>query len=184
MFFHKRLLQTIGYPLDQMYLYRDDHEYSHRIVKAGLKIYLDRESVIEDMEVSWHGRKKYRFFARFMTLVDGEEMKTYFLIRNSIFFECKYFVTNQLEYSINRFDSQVIFSESTSFSAPSISILRISIPRFANFIKISSAEIACRPLELSALVSRTMKPEVPPDWLTSSVVDVCHRPALTGFIFG
>ena len=109
MFFHKRLLQTIGYPLDQMYLYRDDHEYSHRIVKAGLKIYLNRDSVIEDMEVSWHGRKKYRFFRRFMTLVDGDEMKTYFVIRNSIFFECKYFVTNKLEYAINRFLYTIIF---------------------------------------------------------------------------
>jgi GT2 family glycosyltransferase len=109
MFFHKRLLQTIGYPLDQMYLYRDDHEYSHRIIKAGLKIYLHRESIIKDMEVSWHGRKKYRLFRRFMTVVDGEEMKTYFLIRNSIFLESKCFVTNQWEYTINRFLYTVIF---------------------------------------------------------------------------
>lgn len=109
MFFHKRLLQTIGYPLDEMYLYRDDHEYSHRIVRAGLKIYLNRESVIEDMEVSWHGRKKYRFFPRFMTLVEGDEIKTYFLIRNSIFFGSKYFVTNQIEYAINRLLYTIIF---------------------------------------------------------------------------
>ena len=109
MFFRKQLLQTIGYPLDQMYLYRDDHEYSHRIVRAGLKIYLNRESTIEDMEVSWHGRKKYRFFSRFMIVVDGEETKTYFLIRNSIFFERKYFVTNRIEYAINRFMYTMIF---------------------------------------------------------------------------
>lgn len=109
MFFHKQLLQTIGYPLDQMYLYRDDHEYSHRIVKAGLKIYLNRESIVEDMEVSWHGRKKYRFFSRFMTVVDGEETKSYFLIRNSIYFESRYFVTNRLEYAINRFIYIMIF---------------------------------------------------------------------------
>jgi GT2 family glycosyltransferase len=109
MFFHKQLLQSIGYPMDEMYLYRDDHEYSHRIVKAGLKIYLNRESTIEDMEVSWHGRRKYRFFSRFMIAVDGEETKAYFLIRNSIFFERKYFVTNRLEYAINRFIYTVIF---------------------------------------------------------------------------
>ena len=109
MFFHKQLLQTIGYPLEEMYLYRDDHEYSHRIVRAGLKIYLDRESTIEDMEVSWHGRKKYRFFSRFMIVVDGEESKTYFLIRNSIFFERRYFVTNRFEYAINRVIYKIIF---------------------------------------------------------------------------
>lgn len=109
MFFHRQLLQTIGYPSDEMYLYRDDHEYSHRIVQAGLKIYLDRESTIEDMEVSWHGLKKYRFLSRFMTVVDGDETKSYFLIRNSIYFERKYYVTNRLEYAINRFLYIVIF---------------------------------------------------------------------------
>ena len=109
MFFHKQMLQTIGYPLEQMYLYRDDHEYSHRIVKAGLKIYLDRESTITDMEVSWHGQKKYRFFSRFMTMVDGDERKSYFMIRNSIFLERKYFVTNRLEYAINRLMYTMIF---------------------------------------------------------------------------
>ena len=102
MFFHKRLVKTIGYPLEKMYLYRDDHEYSHRIVKAGLKIYLNRKSTIADMEVSWHGKKKYRFFSRFMTLLEGDERKSYFIIRNSIFLERKYFVTNRLLYSFNR----------------------------------------------------------------------------------
>lgn len=102
MFFHKRLLEIIGYPMDEMYLYRDDHEYSHRIVRAGLNIYLDRHSVIEDMEVSWHGRRKYRFFSRFMTVVDGDETKSYYLIRNSIYFEKKYYVTNRIEYAVNR----------------------------------------------------------------------------------
>ena len=109
MFFHKQMLRTIGYPLEQMYLYRDDHEYSHRIVKAGLKIYLDRQSTIADMEVSWHARKKYRFFSRFMTIVDGDERQSYFMIRNSIFLEKKYFVTNRLEYAINRLMFTIIF---------------------------------------------------------------------------
>lgn len=102
MFFHKQLLETIGYPLQEMYLYRDDHEYSHRIVKAGLKIYLDRQSTISDMEISWHGQRRYRFFSRFMTMIDGDEKKSYFTLRNSIFLERKYFVTNRFEYAINR----------------------------------------------------------------------------------
>lgn len=109
MFFHKQLLQTIGYPLEEMYLYRDDHEYSHRIARAGLKIYLNRESIITDMEVSWHGQKKYRFFPRFMTLINGDETKTYFVIRNSVFFEREHFVTNRLEYAINRFIYKMMF---------------------------------------------------------------------------
>lgn len=103
MFFHKKLLKTIGYPLEQMYLYRDDHEYSHRIVQAGLKIYLDRRSTISDMEVSWHGQKKYRFLGRFRNVLEGDENKAYYIIRNSIFLEEKYFVTNRWEYAINRF---------------------------------------------------------------------------------
>lgn len=103
MFFPKTMLSVIGFPMESMYLYRDDHEFSHRIVKAGYKIYLCRESVVDDLEVSWQGRKKYRFFGRFMIIAHGDETKAYYMIRNSVFFERKFYVTNKVEYAINKF---------------------------------------------------------------------------------
>jgi GT2 family glycosyltransferase len=102
MFFPKSMLQQVGYPLESMYLYRDDHEFSHRMIKAGLKIFLCRESVVKDLEVSWQGKKKYRFLSRFMVLIDGDETRAYYMVRNSVFFEKKYFVTNRFEYAINK----------------------------------------------------------------------------------
>jgi GT2 family glycosyltransferase len=109
MFFRKTLLDTIGYPNEKMFLYMDDHEFSHRIVKAGLTLFLNRKSIINDMEVSWPGKKKNRFFSRFMTAVNGDETKVFYLIRNSIYLERKHFVTNTWEYSLNRMIYKVIF---------------------------------------------------------------------------
>jgi GT2 family glycosyltransferase len=101
MFFRKKMLEVIGYPNEEMFLYMDDHEFSHRIIKAGLNIFLNRKSTIEDMEVSWHGVRKYRFFSRFMLVINGDETKTYYLFRNLIYFENKYYVKNQLLYKLN-----------------------------------------------------------------------------------
>ncbi len=109
MFFHKKLLAIIGYPLEKMFLYMDDHEFSHRIIRANLSIYLSRRSRVGDMEASWHATKKYRIFKRFRMIIDGDETKTYFLTRNLIFFERKYFVRNRFEYAVNRFVYKLIF---------------------------------------------------------------------------
>jgi GT2 family glycosyltransferase len=109
MFFPKHFLKTIGYPNEEMFLYMDDHEFSHRMIKSGWKIYLIRKSVVEDMETSWVGQKKYKMFSRFMVVVDGDEMKTYYLFRNCMFFERRFYITNQVEYAINRFFYKAIF---------------------------------------------------------------------------
>lgn len=109
MYFHKKLLNIIGYPFEKMFLYMDDHEFSHRLVKNNLPVYLCRKSEIADMEPSWHVIKKYKIFKRFRMIIDGDDRKVYYLIRNLIFFERKYFVTNRLVYALNRFIYKFVF---------------------------------------------------------------------------
>jgi GT2 family glycosyltransferase len=109
MFFRKTMLDIIGYPNEKLFLYMDDHEFSHRIVKAGLTLFLNRRSIINDMEVSWPGKKKNRFFSRFMSAVNGDETKVFYLIRNSIYLERKHFVTNTWEYGLNRLIYRAVF---------------------------------------------------------------------------
>jgi len=103
MFFSKKMLDVVGYPNEKMFLYLDDHDFSYRMIRAGFSLYLDRRSVVDDLEKSWHGIKKYRMFKKFMLLIDGEEMKSYYTIRNLIYFERKYYVNNSVVYAINRF---------------------------------------------------------------------------------
>lgn len=109
MYFHKKLLHIIGYPFEKMFLYMDDHEFSHRLVRNNLPVYLCRKSKIADMEPSWHVTKKYRIFKRFRMIIDGDDQKVYYLVRNLIFFERKYFVTNRLVYALNRFIYKFVF---------------------------------------------------------------------------
>lgn len=109
LFFNKSLLKVIGYPKEEMFLYMDDHEFSHRVIKNDLKIYLNRRSIIEDIEVSWHGTKKYRLFKSFRLTIDGDEWKTYYIIRNLIYFEKKYYVANKFKYALNKFLYKAVF---------------------------------------------------------------------------
>jgi len=52
LFIHKNILNKIGYPNEDFYLYADDHEWSYRITKNGGKIYLILDSKIDDLELS------------------------------------------------------------------------------------------------------------------------------------
>jgi len=102
MFFHKMLLDKIGYPNRDLYLYSDDWEFSYRITHKGGKIILLLNSVIEDIEKSWHlGDNKGLF--RVNLLGDLDEFRLYYYIRNRVHFEKKYLVTNPLIYLFNKF---------------------------------------------------------------------------------
>ena len=102
MFFHKMLLDEIGYPNRDFYLYSDDWEFSYRITQKGGKIILLLNSVIEDIEKSWHlGEKKGLF--RVNLLGDLDDFRLYYYVRNRVYFEKKYLVTNPLIYILNKF---------------------------------------------------------------------------------
>jgi GT2 family glycosyltransferase len=102
MFFHKTLLDEIGYPNRDFYLYADDWEFSYRVTQKGGKIILLLNSLIEDIEKSWHlGDSKGLF--RSNLLGDLDEMRLYYFVRNRVYFEKKYRVTNPLSYNFNKF---------------------------------------------------------------------------------
>jgi GT2 family glycosyltransferase len=101
MFFHKALLDTIGYPNRDLYLYSDDWEFSIRITSRGGKILLLLKSKIEDMEKSWH-KKKNNKLLKIRLLAEMEDFRLYYYVRNRIYFEKKYLVTNPVIYSFNK----------------------------------------------------------------------------------
>jgi GT2 family glycosyltransferase len=102
MFFHKSLLDDIGYPKRDLYLYSDDWEFSYRITQKGGRIILLLNSRIEDIEKSWHiGDAKGLFSVNL--LGDLDELRLYYYVRNRVYFEKKYRVTNPLIYILNKF---------------------------------------------------------------------------------
>ncbi|MEM4965125.1 MAG: hypothetical protein QXT13_13345 [Pyrobaculum sp.] len=50
MFFHKKLIDTIGYLDERFYVYDDDIEWTYRITHKGGAIYLVLSSIVLDID--------------------------------------------------------------------------------------------------------------------------------------
>lgn len=100
MFFHKSLVDEIGYPDQNFYVYSDDHDWSYRIHKANKKIYLLLESIVEDIDTSWNvSLEKSNVFK---TIREASPYRVYYTIRNRMVFEKRYLINNKFVYTINR----------------------------------------------------------------------------------
>jgi GT2 family glycosyltransferase len=84
LFIHKNVLNKIGYPNEEFYLYADDHEWSYRITQKGGNIYLLLESKLDDLELSWHVPKSSTQTS-FSIISKGNPFRVYYGIRNRVF---------------------------------------------------------------------------------------------------
>lgn len=100
MFFHKRLIDNIGLPNERFFLYADDHDFSYRITQKGGNIILITDSVVDDLEKSFHLKKKSLFSSRFTKTNSYNAI--FFGARNNIIFE-RNFITNYFIYSLNKY---------------------------------------------------------------------------------
>ena len=101
MFFHKNLLNTIGYPREEFYLYADDHEWSHRVIKNDGSIYVIMDSIVVDIDDNLNGEKSTSMFDAYIN--KNSSFKVYYAMRNKIIFEMESRVTNKIIYRINKF---------------------------------------------------------------------------------
>jgi len=113
LFIHKDILNEIGYPNEDLYLYADDHEWSYRITRMGGKIYLILDSKIDDLELSWHVPKSAKETS-FSIISKGSPYRVYYGVRNRVFFEINNFVDNKLIYWINIFVYLLLISFSST----------------------------------------------------------------------
>jgi len=98
--FHKDLIEEIGLPNKNFFLYGDDYDFSYRITKKGGLIYLIKESRIVDLETSFHLKKyKGKFQTRYFKT--NSKDKIFYSVRNGIIFE-QNFVKNKIKYFINK----------------------------------------------------------------------------------
>lgn len=106
MFFHKKLIDVVGFPDANFFLYADDTEFSYRISESGGFIILVEKSKIFDMEKSWG--VKYEKFNKLNGLsffvsvsMENNLSKIYFNTRNRIIFENRYLKKNEFTYFFN-----------------------------------------------------------------------------------
>lgn len=104
LFFRKRLIDEIGLPCKEMFLYFDDHEYTNRIVKTGGSIYLSSLITITDLEASWDRDKEH---GHYLFTPKANEKKIYYSIRNKLYIQFSktkpglFFYINMLIYILS-----------------------------------------------------------------------------------
>ena len=84
LFFHKSLLDRIGYPNEDFFLYHDDSEFTYRITALGGSIYLIADSIVEDIDNPWD---KTLFSYKISYLHEGDDSRVYYAVRNKVYFE-------------------------------------------------------------------------------------------------
>ncbi|WP_207533781.1 glycosyltransferase [Desertivirga arenae] len=96
----KSLLQRIGFPDDRFFLYVDDTEYTYRITSKGYSIWLIPSSKIIDIDKSVG--IDYRAAWYRSRLLDLYSFRTYYHVRNMIYFNNRFAFKNKIVYSINK----------------------------------------------------------------------------------
>ncbi|WP_069659635.1 glycosyltransferase [Arcticibacter eurypsychrophilus] len=100
LFIHRKLMQKIGCPDERFFLYADDSEYTYRITQQGGAIWLISNSQIEDIDRSYgvtYIPKPWRSI-----YLDQWSFRSYYQVRNSIFFNSTTAVTNPVIYQLNK----------------------------------------------------------------------------------
>ncbi|EMR3046836.1 TPA: glycosyltransferase [Klebsiella pneumoniae] len=98
-FFKSSIIDKIGLPNADLYLYFDDTEYTLGMASKGVEILLVTDSRVQDIDESWTlNKNKQRFHSPYL---EGSEVKSIYSFRNRVYLERKYLVTNSLMYVIN-----------------------------------------------------------------------------------
>jgi GT2 family glycosyltransferase len=100
MFFHKDMVRLIGYPDADFFVYADDSEYTYRMTEKGATIWLIPSSQITDIDKSY-GIKYVKHIWRSIYL-DLWSFRTYYQVRNSVYFYDRVNVSNTVVYGMNK----------------------------------------------------------------------------------
>ncbi len=99
MFFHRDLIKKIGFPLNEMFLYWDDNEYAHRVLSHWGKIFFVKNCVVSDLEWSRNTSSDEKNYLN--RILFWDQFRTYYSVRNRIFFERNYLVSCLFVYYFN-----------------------------------------------------------------------------------
>ncbi|MGU9999233.1 glycosyltransferase [Latilactobacillus curvatus] len=97
------IINEIGYPNRNFFLYVDDTDYTYRITKAGYNILAYRNGKIRDLEKSWSQIEDEKEVDPHLMIFQQENPERgLYYIRNRVYFELNNLVTNKFLYNVNR----------------------------------------------------------------------------------
>ena len=102
LFFHKKLLDGIGYPNPEFFVYMDDIEFTSRINKAGGVLYVLFKSKINDIDEKWKDNKENESVLELPSINELNVDRFYYQLRNRLYFEKHYWITNRFIFQINK----------------------------------------------------------------------------------
>jgi GT2 family glycosyltransferase len=100
LFFHRKLLETIGTPNKELVLYADDTEYSSRIVQSGGRLWLLTGAPIIELEPSWNTKRAGSSFEAWLT--GNADFRVFYRARNRAYFDSRVWSRNKMIYRLNR----------------------------------------------------------------------------------
>ncbi|WP_425148377.1 glycosyltransferase [Deinococcus sp.] len=102
LFLSRELINKIGLPNTDFFLYVDDTEYTFRINGVGGSIVILQGSIVHDIDAYWGSSfPKPRLFTQF--LFENSFFRSYYSIRNHAFFDKNIWLKNPLVYFFNKF---------------------------------------------------------------------------------
>ncbi len=97
---HRSIITEIGLPNEAFYLYVDDSEYSYRITQNNGTIWLVPSCKITDVDQSQGLNYQPKLFHS--RLLDQWNFRTYYAVRNRLYFYSRVAVKNKLVFGINK----------------------------------------------------------------------------------
>jgi len=97
---HRQMIGKIGYPDERMFLYVDDSEYTYRITQNGGTIWLIPSCGVTDIDKSQGINYKKRLFHS--QLLDEWSFRTYFHVRNRLYFYSRVAIANKFIFRLNK----------------------------------------------------------------------------------
>jgi GT2 family glycosyltransferase len=97
---HKQMVEQIGFPKAEYFLYVDDSEYTYRITESGAAIYLVPSAKIQDIDKSQGINYKKQLFRS--QLLDLWSFRTYYHVRNRMDFYTRVAVKNKFMFNLNK----------------------------------------------------------------------------------
>lgn len=101
MLFHRALIERIGLPRRDFFMYGDDTELTWRITAGGGRIVQVADALVEDLEGSFQQTSHVR--NRFIgALLSDSDFRTYYSVRNLAYFESRFRRRNRAMFTLNR----------------------------------------------------------------------------------
>jgi GT2 family glycosyltransferase len=97
---HRDMISAIGVPDEQFYLYVDDSEYTYRVTQNGGQIWMIPSCNVVDIDKSQGINYQKRLFHD--QLLDEWSFRTYYHVRNRLYFYSRVAVRNKFMFGLNK----------------------------------------------------------------------------------